>query len=261
MIEITRDKFGAIEWQKFLEKELREYVVLFKEKSEEIEKKYKLPFSDVQKQYQNFALDIDDKYKLVLLDGWKKLAKIRGIFSVYYRDAVSTYEFSAVTCEVIFKASETFEEPELVYSARACAHFDNTYDFTQRYLTEMAENRAFVRAVRSALGVNILGKDEISDKNGKEMTMRETASTGKHNAAAGQEKTLENKVINGLDINSFDGFKNWLRNNYKEHGKDSVIGNRQDKLDAWREFESYEDVKPKAEVTRIIRRLNNFLSE
>ena len=264
-IEYKKDKFGHVDWQVFLETYLREYIVLFKEKEEEIERKYSLPFYDVQKGYQSGQIEVDDKFKLVLLTGWKKLAEIRGYSSVYYSDRDSSYHFAAVTCNICWLDNEETEEKAKSVASCACAHFDNTYDFTQRYLTEMAENRSFARAVRFSLGINILGKDEISDKNDKPLPKPEVKNeiSDDHsptNTASGPGKTLQNKAEK-VGFASFGEFKQFLRDNFKssKDKKDSIIGDKEEKLEMWKGFNSYEDVKPKAEVLRIVSRLNKYL--
>jgi hypothetical protein len=57
------------------------------------------------------------------------------------------------------------------FAAKADATITNCDSFAKYYLSAMAENRAFVRAVRNFLNIPILGKDEI----GK--TPLETATT------------------------------------------------------------------------------------
>lgn len=260
-IEYTRDKFGFIDWQAVLETHLREYVVLFKEKKEEIERKYKLPFSDVQRAYQAKQIEIEDKYKLVLLDGWRMLAKLRGFDSVEYHDPVANYEYAAVSCRISWRPNETTGDGYAVFGARACAHFDNTYDFVQRYLAEVAENRSFVRAVRTYLGVRIYGQDEMSDKNDKPMAGKQDVQKSTPNIAAGPEKVLESKVVDGLGITSFSEFKAFLREDYSQNRSDSIIGGDHTKHEAWRGFEDYADIKPKREVTRILNRLKGYLEK
>ena len=50
---------------------------------------------------------------------------------------------------------------EVSFSALADAHLDNTKDFAKNFLMAIAENRAFIRAVRSFLKINIVGNDEM----------------------------------------------------------------------------------------------------
>jgi hypothetical protein len=47
------------------------------------------------------------------------------------------------------------------FSALADAHLDNTKDFAKNFLMAIAENRAFIRTVRSFLKINIVGNDEM----------------------------------------------------------------------------------------------------
>jgi hypothetical protein len=103
---------------------------------------------------------LEDKELLILLNGIKDLAATRGFTSMnlvlsHGRDRVSA------TCTITWTPNfETYGLP-VSYSGSADATSENTSILGAKYMTTIAENRAFVRAVRNFLKVPILGSDEI----------------------------------------------------------------------------------------------------
>lgn len=107
---------------------------------------------------------LPDNKLLILLGGIKWVAKARGLIR---RD--TKVDFAAdhrAVCTVSVSFSPNFENPEgLTYSDCGAASLDNTAGFGQLFLETIAANRAFVRAVRNALGINIVGQDEVAPAN------------------------------------------------------------------------------------------------
>jgi hypothetical protein len=106
---------------------------------------------------------------IIKLGGFKHLAALRGIKSIKY-DMTGADKAKHVTSicylnldEVIFK-TESGEEiffPEIQASGIANATSENTsYPFNM-YLESMAENRSFIRAVKAAFNINVLGAEEV----------------------------------------------------------------------------------------------------
>ena len=123
---------------------------------EKVQKKYKKDISDLD------LSEVEDRFLFVFLGGIKRLAQIRGVKSVYQNVNHVSNSKAVVTCTIEFIGNyETNGEP-LIYSDTASASFESVHrDFTP-FLESIAANRAFVRCVRNALGINIVGKDELS---------------------------------------------------------------------------------------------------
>ncbi len=124
---------------------------------ERVERVYGKPYNEID--------IIKDKVKdsdlIILLGGIKYIAKLRSFKSISYNIHTSNQEYVAVNCKIKFSGNyETLGE-DIDFEDNACAHLNNTNSFATRYLLEMATNRAFCRAVRNFLNINIVSKEEI----------------------------------------------------------------------------------------------------
>lgn len=103
---------------------------------------------------------------LVTLAGINYLAYLRGLKSVVPTPFQVTESEVVSTCQVAFIPN--FENPEgLTVGAQASASLYSVSGSFQLYLATIAQNRAFVRAVRQALRIEILGNDELDNKANK----------------------------------------------------------------------------------------------
>jgi hypothetical protein len=132
-----------------------------------INKEYLVPNRDAFKNQKDVNLkEVDisvlpDNQLLILLAGIKELAQIRGYLNVNYDVIQAQPDYVAVKCTINWSPNyETNMEP-VSFSALADAHLDNTKDFAKNFLMAIAENRAFIRTVRSFLKINIVGNDEM----------------------------------------------------------------------------------------------------
>jgi hypothetical protein len=132
-----------------------------------INKEYLVPNRDAFKNQKDINLkEIDvtslaDNQLLILLAGIKELAQIRGYKNVSYDVIQAQPDYVAVKCTINWSPNYETSMQEVSFSALADAHLDNTKDFAKNFLMAIAENRAFIRAVRSFLKINIVGNDEI----------------------------------------------------------------------------------------------------
>lgn len=132
-----------------------------------INKEHLVPNRDSFKNQKDVNLkEIDvstlpDNQLLILLAGIKELAQIRGYTSVNYEVIQAQPDYVAVKCTINWIANYETSEKEVSFSALADAHLDNTKDFAKNFLMAIAENRAFIRCVRSFLKINIVGNDEM----------------------------------------------------------------------------------------------------
>ena len=114
-----------------------------------------------QKTKETDVSKLDDKDLLILLGGIKELAQIRGFTSVEYDIHSPSSDYVVATCKIAWIPNYETEYKETVFSAVGDASPINTTNFARNYLGPIAENRAFVRCVRSFLKINIVASDEV----------------------------------------------------------------------------------------------------
>lgn len=173
---------GSIDWRKMVKPE---YVVVRKECEKEVLEKYgKKTLEEVDK------TQIDDKYLLLLLAASKQLLRLRGFLAVnQHVDDVKDTK-ATVTCSINFIGNYETEGHVVTFSDVGSASIENTKDFGQKYLESIAANRAFVRAVRNFLGINIVGQDEVETV-GSPTAADEPPQLGSVNSRALLQKATE----------------------------------------------------------------------
>jgi hypothetical protein len=140
-----------------------------------------------------------DNQLLILLAGIKELAQIRGFSSVDYEVLESRPDYVSVKCTINFIGNyETGFQP-VTFSALADAHWDNTYNFAKNFLMAIAENRAFVRTVRSFLKVNIVGSDEMGVASKPAQSTEDDSNASSHPVALLQ-KTMNDYGLSFAQI-------------------------------------------------------------
>ena len=172
---------------------------------------------------------LDDSQLLIKLGGIKELAKLRGINSVSYVVEESSDERSVVRCLVDFISNyETVDQQGIGgihFSSVANATIHNTNGFAAKFLECIAENRAFVRAVRNFLGIHIVGADEIDTSKNKSPIVVPPSSSGAKDISP--QGILKEKV--GTDFNSF---LNKLRALYS----DGKYENDPEVIKSWKDY-------------------------
>lgn len=148
----------SINWRKMIKPE---HTVINTQRVEEVERVYGKSVSELD------IREVDDKYLLVLLPGFKELAHLRGYSSVKYDTTVNSDGSILAKCSIAWIPNAETGGKEVVFESLATASVYNTFDFTQNYLAEMAENRSFCRCVRNFLRINLVGKDEIGPQSPK----------------------------------------------------------------------------------------------
>lgn len=147
-VNYVYDENGFIDWRKM------------------ISPKYLVPnrqlFEKNGKKVPTSIVGLDDKELLILLAGIKELAQIRGFTNVQYNVVSSSPEHVIATCSITWIPNYETEAREVTFSAIGDASTANTNSFGKMYLAPIAENRAFVRAVRSFLKISIVGQDEVN---------------------------------------------------------------------------------------------------
>lgn len=133
---------STVNWRKMIKPE---YLAANKKKTEE---------SDTSK--------LKDSELLILLQGLKDLAQLRGYTSVKYEFGSARRDYCAVRCGILWIPNYETNFKEVYFESIGDAHSENTEGFSSNYLGPIAENRAFVRCVRNFLGINIVSQEEIS---------------------------------------------------------------------------------------------------
>jgi hypothetical protein len=137
---------------------------------------------------------LPDSKLLILLAGIKELAQIRGYKGVEYEVIQARPDYVAVKCTIEWSANYETGNKSIKFSSLADAHWDNTHNFAKNFLMAIAENRAFVRAVRNFLKINIVGSDEIGGKNNSTIVESDSQST-QTSPSALLEKTMQDYGI------------------------------------------------------------------
>lgn len=151
---------------------------------------------------------LEDNQILVLLAGWRWLAKVRGFTAIEQHVLDSGPESVTVKTTICWRPNYETEEKEVCYSALATASVLNTASFAKIYLAEIAENRGFSRAVRGFLNISLVGFDEINPEDKQAQPLTEF----KPNEPQGVlQKKLEERGT------SFEKFKNgWIKMGHAE---------------------------------------------
>lgn len=149
---------GRVDWRKMIPSEylyINPQILTDPKRRERFEKKY-------EKAADQVSIDeIDDVDLVILLAGIKYLADLRGYLDVSYRPITCSSDYSATVCKIVWRSNYETEGRELSFESTAGASMLNTDSFGKKYLMEMAENRAFNRAVRNFLKINIVSQQEI----------------------------------------------------------------------------------------------------
>ena len=148
--------------------------------------------------------ELDDSQLLILLGGIKELANIRGYSKVEYKVFNCTQNHVAVSCKITWLPNFETSNSQVEFESLADAHLDNTKSFAKDFLMAIAENRAFVRAVRNFLRINILGSDVLGDT--KNQTVVHTESGTENTIAASHPANVLKEAMSKANI-SFDKIK------------------------------------------------------
>ena len=237
---LTRNEFGLIEninyqfqengfvdWRKLIKKEyLTPNTQYFK--NDELEK---------IKKGEIDILSLEDNKLLILLSGIKEVAQLRGYTKVDYRILYASDHNVSLACTIDWIPNYETNNCSVSFTSTADACFENTKGLGKIFLTSVAENRAFTRAVRNFLNIHICGEMEIS-------TTSNLVPTDTNNAPPEIYDILKDALKN-LGVNSFVKFKNKMI-------KEDIDG-----ANIW---EKFEDI-PKAQVFELITLSKNIFKK
>lgn len=150
-------KFNAdntINWRAMIEPQ---FLVVKRDSKEIVEKQFGKKISEID------LREVEDKHLLILLQGIKQVLRLRGAKSVEQNLSCCSPDKAAAVCRITFLENFETDGNEFIFSDVGSASYHSTSGFAQLYLESIAANRAFVRCVRNALGINIVARDEIDD--------------------------------------------------------------------------------------------------
>ena len=186
---------GKVDWRKMIPSE---FLVFNREKKDQIESQYGKKLDEIS------VTEVEDKYLLILLFGIRYLASLRGFYSIRPRVDHSSDTKAVVSTNIDWIANNDTEMRAESYGDVAAATPENTNGFGRLFLESIAANRAFVRAVRNYLEINIVGADEIKIDYSK--------NDNKSDSPISVHAILENTAKDlGL---TFDQFKEGVKNKY-----------------------------------------------
>tara|TARA_R110002020_G_scaffold2759_1_gene12956 strand:- start:2 stop:715 length:714 start_codon:yes stop_codon:yes gene_type:complete len=143
-VKYVFDDDGRVNWRKMIKPE---FLVANRDRTDE---------TDISK--------LEDHELIILLGGLKDLASLRGYHSVTYTVTQASPEYVCATCSIVWMGNyETEKGESILFQSIADAGLNNTEGFGQMYLAAIAENRAFCRAVRNFLRINIVAKEECKN--------------------------------------------------------------------------------------------------
>lgn len=142
----------AIDWRRMISKEnVIPNPRLFSSKSKE----------DLSKMD---VLTLPDEQLVIKLQGFREVAQLRGYSKVEHKVLANDRLYVSVATTIKWLPNFETDGKEVEFTALADAHPDNTVNIYRCFLTSIAENRGFVRAVRGFLNIPILGQDEIGER-------------------------------------------------------------------------------------------------
>lgn len=147
-INYSFDDMGFIDWRDMIP----EKFLFINEKK----------FTEAGKEPPKTMENLDDSDIIIKLGGIKWLARLRGYEKVSF-ELISGEPNVVVKCSIDWIPS--VENPlGASYEEIASCGPKNAEEFNLKYAESIAANRAFVRCVRNFLNVNIVGEEEIFDK-------------------------------------------------------------------------------------------------
>ena len=158
-----------------------------------------------------------DNQLLIMLGGIKDLARLRGFHTVAY-DARNVEDgYVTARCDIEWIGNYESSNNNVGYEDYANASLENTDAFCEKFLETIACNRAFVRCVRNFLNIHIVGADEI-DKSGNRSSQSQSSTPAQpsSNAPITPSGLLEKTLRDKHSVDSFDSFKEKLRDFWKD---------------------------------------------
>lgn len=155
---------------------------------------------------------LEDSQLLIQLGGIKELARLRGYKNVYFNLPYVSADHVVAKCTIEW-ISNYENQGFCEFESIANATRENTSGFGQKFLETIAENRAFVRAVRNFLNIHIAGADEVDKSKTKVLEVDNTQST-----TPTAQSTLEKQSCNA-GFKTYEEFREKFLNPLVKAGK------------------------------------------
>lgn len=221
-------KDGTVDWRAMIDPI---YLRVNNSYKEIVEEKY-------GKDYQ--IENVDDKYLLILLDGIKAVARLRGYEEVFYKVKPLSDNFVVAICRVDFIPNYETGQLNITFSDAADASITNCSGFGKVFLTTVSVNRAFVRTIRNFLGIQILGADEISSDVKQEIEKdSEVKSSDPHDILRDLIKRLDSVTEGGF---TFEIMRD-------------ICGKKGDNVSLWTSIEDVPKIKSFELISRLTKKL------
>ncbi len=181
-----------------------------------------------------------DKEVFLLLAGIRYLYELRGATSVI-QTPLPIESRAVVSCVIQWIPNFESNNQAIIFSDVGGASLENTNGFGQKYLDSIAANRAFVRAVRNFLKIEIVASDEVgsaTDVNEENSSSNISSAHQPHLMLAAQ---LEKSKL------SFEKLKEMLLNSPKE--KDNYK-----EIESWKRVEDVPNARAISLTERLINR-------
>lgn len=192
---------GRVDWRAMVN---HDYVIFNPQKTKQIEEKYGKPIDQLK------TVDAEDCDLMILLQGIKDLAELRGILEYDPQVVYVADNHATVKAKIVWIPNFETDGMPIAFGGVGGATLENTNGFGQLYLESIAENRAFVRAVRNFLGINIVGRDEVGGKAVILNAQDATSKTSAFSSNALLEQRCKEKNI------SFETFKEGVIKKYSD---------------------------------------------
>lgn len=187
-----------------------------------------------------------DNQLLVKLGGIKELARLRGFHSVQYSINTVSQNYATAVCEICWMPNYETCGVAQVFASTANATAENCSGFGVKFLEPIAENRAFVRAVRNYLNIHIVGDDEI-DKSKNKVAYEESE-------AIVQTLTPHSALQNAARQAGYGSFEDFVKL-LRQFWKDEIYKN-----EAVKDWKTFEDI-PVKECRKLLSLVNTCQSK
>lgn len=150
---------GLIDWKKMIPDE---FIVLNREKF--LKRDEPIDLDSLSKdEVQELKKKAKEDELIIKLGGYRELAAIRGFSKVEQQVISASPEFVCVACTISWLPNFETDMFPVSFTSVADAHLGNcAKEFSANYLSAIASNRAFCRAVREFLRISIVAQDEIA---------------------------------------------------------------------------------------------------
>jgi len=148
--------------------------------------------------------NLTDKEMIVLLNGYKILAAIRGFKSVDHQIISASQESVTIQTKISWIGNYETGFRSVDYTALATASLKNTHSFCKDFLAEIAQNRGEVRAIRGFLRIPILGSDELGPQNEEDNNPKNDSNPAGPHSVLQKKMTEKNITFDKIKLASIN---------------------------------------------------------